>query len=45
MVVNNHKIVRYEPPEIEVSDATKYPDRDLADEEFVAELNKAAAPS
>lgn len=42
LVGPRHRIVRFESPRIEVSDATDYADRDLTDEEFAAELDKAA---
>jgi hypothetical protein len=39
LVGPKHKLARFEPPEIEVSDAADYPDRELTDDEFVEELN------
>ncbi len=41
LVGPKHKIVRLELPEIEVSDDAVYPDRELADDEFVEEWKKA----
>ena len=38
-----HKVVRFEPPQIEISDNAIYPDRELTDDEFVVEWKKAAA--